>query len=466
MPTYRLRTQLSASATAILSADTVDLGDGSTITIPETAREILSEGPNFASVVWDGSTPSEVAIATGPTSLTQSPAYRNGVASNPNLKSLRALAVVVEPVPRAIPAWTAGATTTAALSFFSDVGSAGTAQTAVVAATRAAGTSTVVAAGNWSDNIHPSGSTGLNNDTAAWATEIAASRFLPAIGAAELESSNVLQLCSVKFPYITEFGAGAPTHYYDKTFAVGANGTAAVHLLVLSAGLGTGQTAPNVSAAALAPQNAQWIWMEGRLAAVHSRFRIAVIHNPPVTSSPGAVILDDATELARSGHFDLIICGGADATEEIWLHGTPIINVSNIESGELPGTTLRGSTANVEQWWSAPAGIAAFLRVDATADSLTWQFRNVSGGAIIRQQTICPQPPAPLGCALLSVADYHDGDEPVYLVRAPLTPGATYLMRWPASLPITGDNAAISLGAYSGRTALRGCTVRLLASGF
>jgi hypothetical protein len=108
----------------------------------------------------------------------------------------------------------------------------------------------------------------------------------------------------------------------------------------------------------------------------------------------------------------------------------------------------------------------AFLRVDADKDTLTWRFLDHQTGALIRQQSASPKPPAPLGCALLSLSNYDDGDEPVYLLRAPITPGSTYLMRWPASLPFTGDNSTISLGAYAGRTALRGCSVRLLAAGF
>jgi hypothetical protein len=465
MPDYRLRTQIDAAATAVVTPDSADLESALTIPIPETVREILSEGPNFASATWNGTSPSESVVAIGPVSLTQTPVYRNGVTSNPNLTSLRALAVTVESVPIAIPAWTPASVTSVALSLFSDVGAAGSVQTALVAATRAAGTSTVVAVGNWSDNIGATGSTGLNNDTAAWATEIAAQRFLPALGPQELEAGSVLSLCASKFTYITEFGGGSPRHYYDRTFGVGANSAVILHLFVLSAGMTPADAAPSISAAALSPQNAQWVWMEGRLAAVNSRFRVAVIHHPPATQSAAGVLLPAAVELARSGHFDLIVCGNAFITEEIRINGTPIVNVSNCTGAADVGTVIRGTSANIEQSWHDFEALA-YLRVNADKDTLAWQFRDHQTNALIRQQSASPKPPAPLGCAMLSLSDYDDGDEPVYLVRAPITPGSTYLIRWPASLPITGDNSAISLGPYSGRTALRGCTVRLLASGF
>jgi hypothetical protein len=465
MPVYKLRTQIAATAAAVVIPDTVDLESALTVPIPETVREILSEGPNFASVIWDGVSPASSVVAIGPASLTQSPVYRNGVTSNPDLTSLRALAVTVEAVPIAIPAWTPGGTTSVALSLFSDVGASGSVQTALVASTRAAGTSTVVAVGNWSNNIGATGSTGLNNDTAAWATEIAASRFLPALGPQELEAGSVLSLCASKFPYITEFGGGSPQHYYDKTFAVGANSAVILHLFVLSAGMTPADSAPSISAAALSPQNAQWAWMEGRLAAVNSRFRVAVIHHPPATQSTAGVLLPAAVELARSGHFDLIVCGNALITEEIRINGTPIVNVSDCTNVAAVGSVIRGTSANVEQSWYDVEAMA-FLRVDADKDILTWRFLDHQTGALIRQQSASPKPPAPLGCALLSLAEFNTGDTAAYLLRAPITPGSTYLMRWPASLPFAGTASTISLGAYAGRTALRGCSVRLLAAGF
>lgn len=465
MPDYRLQTQVSASVTGVVTPGAADLDAAITIPLPETVRHILSEGPNFASVVWNGTSPSEAVVSIGSTSTTQSPVYRNGVVSNPDFRLLRALAVVCEPTPIAIPAWTPASVTSVALSFFSDVGASGSVQTDLVAATRALGTSTVVAVGNWSDNIGATGSTGLNNDTASWGTEITAQRFLPALGPQELEAGSVLSLCASKFPYITEFGGGSPRHYYDRTFGVGANSAVIAHLFVLSAGMAPADAVPTISAAALAPQNAQWAWMEGRLAAINSRFRIAVIHHPPATKSAAGVLLPEAVELARSGHFDLIVCGGAFITEEIRINGTPIINVSNCTNAADVGTVIRGTSANIEQAWHDFEAMA-YLRVTADKDTLTWQFRDHATNAIIRQQTASPKPPAPLGCALFSLSDYNDGDDPVYLVRAPITPGSSQVWRWPASLHIAGDNSAIHLGAYSGRTALRGCTVRVFAAGF
>ena len=465
MPAYRLKTTSSATVTGVVTPDTADLKSAITITLPETVREIASEGPNFASATWNGSSPAEVAVAIGSTSTTQSPVYRNGVVSNPDLRALRALAVVCEPTAIAIPAWTPSSVTSVDLSFFSDVGASGSVQTALIAATRALGTSTVVAAGNWSNNIGATGSTGLNNDTSAWATEIAASRFLPALGPQELEAGSVLSLCAAKFPYITEFGGGSPRHYYDRTYGVGANSAVIAHLFVLSAGMAPADAVPTIAAAALAPQNAQWAWMEGRLAAINSRFRIAVIHHPPATKSAAGVLLPEAVELARSGHFDLIVCGGAFVTEEIRINGTPIVNVSNCTNATDAGTVIRGTSANIEQSWHDFEAMA-YLRVAVDKDTLTWQFRDHQTNALIRQQTASPKPPAALGCALFTLQDFDDGDEPVYLVRAPVTPGSSQVWRWPSSLHLTGDNAALVLGAFSGRTTLRGCTVRMFAAGF
>jgi len=436
---FAFRVQSSSSAKGTVSPEEIDLQQAIHI---EAGLDqlIVCEDSNFATVAVDSNVATSRSIVLGPTSL--SAGYRNGVKLNPDLETLRGLAVSLEPIPIAIPNWIPGATTEFAFSAFGDIGEAGAVQTALISSIRAAGTSTVIAAGNFSASIATGGgsSSGLNADTAAWATEITAQRFLPAIGPDELGASNVLQLLAAKFPYVSEFGGGTPRHYYDRSFGVDTNGVALVHLFVLSAGIASGAVEPSVSAAVLRRDLAQWTWMETRLAAVSSRFRVAVIHHPPSSYglSGGAEpvqILPEAVELARSGHFD------------------------------APLSDWSGSTALVEQG-ALLASKAAWLRVVASKDSITWELRERVGGAVVHSETFGPKPPAPLGTMLVSLADYNDGDGPTYLMRMPLTPGGCINLSLPDGMTIVGDNAAILLGAYSGRPAPRGCRLKVLASGF
>jgi hypothetical protein len=466
---FAFRVQSDTAAKGTVSPEEIDLQQAIHI---EAGLDqlIVCEDSNFATVATDSNVATSRSIVLGPTSL--SAGYRNGVKLNPDLETLRGLAVSLEPIPIAIPNWIPGATTEFAFSAFGDIGEAGAVQTALISSIRAAGTSTVIAAGNFSASIATGGgsSSGLNADTAAWATEITAQRFLPAIGPDELGASNVLQLLAAKFPYVSEFGGGTPRHYYDRSFGVDTNGVALVHLFVLSAGIASGAVEPSVSAAVLRRDLAQWTWMETRLAAVSSRFRVAVIHHPPSSYglSGGAEpvqILPEAVELARSGHFDLVVVANSKITEHFVIAGTRVVNCSGCAGGTAPLSDWSGSTALVEQG-ALLASKAAWLRVVASKDSITWELRERVGGAVVHSETFGPKPPAPLGTMLVSLADYNDGDGPTYLMRMPLTPGGCINLSLPDGMTIVGDNAAILLGAYSGRPAPRGCRLKVLASGF
>lgn len=464
---FAFRVQSSSAAKGTVSPEEIDLQQAIHM---EAGLDqlIVCEDSNFATIATDINVAASRSIAIGPSSLSAN--YRNGVKLNPDLETLRGLAVSLEPIPIPIPNWIPGATTEFAFSAFGDIGVPGTYQTALISSIRAAGTSTVIAAGNFSDSVGVSGSTGLNTDTAAWATEINAQRFLPAVGQKELVASNILQLLSVKFPYITEFGAGSPRHYYDRTYGVDVDGTALLHLFVLSAGIAGFNTEPTVTAAVLRRDLAQWTWMETRLTAQPSRFRVAVIHNPPASyqtdeDADSVVILPEAVELARCGHFDLVIVGNSKITEHFVIAGTRVVNCSGCVGGSAPLGDWSGSTALVEQG-TLLAGKEAWVRFVARKDSLTWELRERVGGAVVHSETFGPKPPAPLGTLLVSLADYNDGDEPNYLMRVPLTPGGSINISLPSGMTVVGDNAAVILEAYSGRPAPRGCRLKVLASGF
>lgn len=465
---FAFRVQSDTAAKGTVSPEEIDLQQAIHI---EAGLDmvIVCEDSNFATVATDSNVAASRSIVLGPTSI--SAGYRNGVKLNPDLETLRGLAVSLEPIPIAIPNWIPGATTEFAFSAFGGLGEAGTFQNQLIASIRAAGTSTVLAVGNFSFSVGEGGSTGLNNDTAAWATEITAQRFLPALGPRELVANNILSLAAAKFPYVTEFGGGSPRHYYDRSFGVDTNGVALVHLFMLSAGIEGTDIEPSISAAVLRRDLAQWTWMETRLAAVSSRFRVAVINNPPCSykadNDPEKVqILPEAVELARSGHFDLIIVANSKLTEHFVISGTRVVNCSGVVGGEYAlNDFFSGSTALLEQS-TLMFPKQAWVRFVASKDSITWELRERVGGAVIHSETFGPKPPAPLGTMLVSLADYNDGDEPNYLMRMPITPGGSINLSLPDGMTVVGDNAAILLGAYSGRPAPRGSRLKVLASGF
>ena len=467
MQQFRYKVQAGATGVAEIIPDEVNLTQSMRVSAG-FGSQISCEGANFATVA-DQSTPgASRSIALGPSSLTSG--LRNGIIQNPDLQTVRQLTVSLEPVPQTIPNWIPGATTRLSFAAFGDIGSAGTEQTQLIASVRALGTPTVLVAGNFAASVGEGGATGLNTDTASWATEITAQRFLPALGTQELVANNILSLCAAKFPYVTEFGGGSPRHYYDRTFGVDTNGVALAHVFMLSAGIEGFNVEPSVTAAVLRRNLAQWNWMENRLAVVQSRFRIAVIHNPPLSyadpsDQDNVQLLPEAVELARSGHFDLILCGNSKTTETFVVAGTRIINVSGCVGGSTSTPEVSGTTALLEQSERFPSA-QCFVAIEVTKDGLRWEFRERVSGAIVQAQSMAPKPPAPLGAVMVSIADFDDGDEPWYLARMPLIPGSAVSLVVPDGLSLEGDNAALIFDPIAGRPAPRGCQLRALVSGF
>jgi hypothetical protein len=467
MQPFRYKVAAGAAMVAEIIPDEADLTQSMRFSV-EFGTPISCEGPNFATVA-DQSTPgASRSIVLGPSSLTSG--LRNGIIQNPDLQTVRQLTVSLEPVPQPIPNWIPGATTRLSFAAFGSIDAPGALQNQLIASVRALGTPTVLVAGNFAAGVGEGGATALNTATAAWAAEITAQRFLPALGTQELVANNILSLCATKFPYVTEFGGGSPRHYYDRTFGVDTNGVALAHVFMLSAGIEGFNVEPSISAAVLRRNLAQWNWMETRLAAVASRFRIAVIHNPPVSyadpsDQDNVQLLPEAVELARSGHFDLILCGNSKTTETFVVAGTRIINVSGCVGGSTSTPDVSGTTALLEQSERYPSA-QCFVAIDVTKDALRWEFRERVSGSAVMGEWMPPQPPAPLGAVMVSVADFDDGDEPWYLARMPLIPGAAVSLVVPDGLSLEGDNAALLFDPIAGRPAPRGCQLRALVSGF
>jgi hypothetical protein len=403
------------------------------------ARDLVSEGPNFALLETSGAT---VWRKLGPASLTQDPPYHNGVKLNPDLRLLRALAVeCVSTAPSDPKRWTGEAEFAATLGYIADAGQPNANQTAAAALLTAWAPDAVLSVGDFTYNAAASGGAGLNADTAVFNAFIAAQKLWVAMGNHEWDVAGIMALLAAKFPYLTSFAAG--TSYYDQLITDG-DGVKLAHVVMLDGGktsdwtdIGAGLTG------GIHPGSTQWNWMLGRINTHYdAQWRIACVHWPCTTGVAENTIMEEVAALARSGHFDLILTGHTHGNEEEWIHGVPVLNISTASRALRRSTdTLRGALADARIEWRDNSR-HCITRLNLTGRALTWEVYDLADSAApIRTRSIAPRPPAPLGALRVQMLNGPG----ITKWDCDLAAGDSQRCLWPQGMPFTHAAALLQI---------------------
>lgn len=302
---------------------------------------------------------------------------------------------------------TGGTITPAPLSsltfgFLSDCGDPGAAQTAAAAAVQAWNPEAIFLAGDFSYNMEADGAAGLEADTDVFLADITAERLYVVNGNHEWDretaNSDLLALLIDRFPYLSAFDeGGTPSQHYDVTFKADEGDAAPlVHFLLLDPALDSTGAFQYPSGGAELTEATGLAYVEARLAAVPvARYRVAVLHYPAVSSvaqngQSDNGVLPQLTFLARSGLFDLIICGHTHSTEVIHHHGVPVLNVSSsVQDVREAGAALSGATAEASLVYSHSTA-RTVGKLTATPDALAWEIHQV-GGAVLNTGRALPR---------------------------------------------------------------------------
>ncbi len=432
------------------------------IELPANVRELIGEGANYGIVETNGS---GVNLRLGPSSLTLDPPYHNGSKPNPDLRILRALAVeCISTAPPGPEAWTGDPNFSRTIGYIADAGLPGANQTAAAALLTVWDPNEVFTVGDFSYNVAGGGSGGLNSDLAAFAAFIAASKLFPAIGNHEWDAAGIMALLDAKFPYVTAFPG---TSYYDKLIT-DEDGVPFAHLMFLDGGRKTDWTAIGAGLTGCAgPGSTQWDWMLDQIADADNygaRWRIACVHWPMTTGVAEPTLMPELVALARSGHFDLILCGHTHGNEELVIHGVPVLNISTASQTLRTATdTLRGALGDVQAVWKDSTK-NCITRLQLTPQSLTWEVYDLaSSAAPIRTRSITPRTLRPVGSFNFLLRDGVSGVSDDMKAHFTLQAGDSVLLKWPQGLAFTGDAAFVSAG---NNIAARHTYLRAIAIGF
>jgi len=432
------------------------------IELPANVQELIGEGPNYGVVQ---STGSSTQLWLGPTSVALDPPYHNGTKPNPDLRILRALAIeCVSTAPTGPAAWEGDPEMRRTFGYIADAGEPNASQTAAAALLTAWKPDEIFTVGDFSYSVEADGSTGLNADLAAFAAFIAASKLFPVLGNHEWDAAGIMALLDAKFPYVTAFPG---TSYYDKLIT-DEDGKPFAHLLFLDGGRKSNWTAIGAGTTGGAgPGSTQWNWMLDQIAEpdrFNVRWRIACVHWPMTTGVAGSTIMPELVALARSGHFDLILCGHTHSNEELVVHGVPVLNISTASQEVRTATdNLYGAFGDVQTVWKDSAR-HCITRLRLTPHTLTWEvFDLANSAAPIRTRTITPRTVKPLGSYTVLLQDGVTGVSQDIKCQFKMQAGDSVLLKWPQGLPFTGNAAHLTV---SGNLEARHTLLRAVAIGF
>lgn len=410
------------------------------------------DGPNFVFIETTGDTKT-VAIGPASSGLHGS----NGLTSVPDLGTVKAIGWECNAVSASAPAWTGSSTGSVTLGFTADCGTPGAAQTAAANAIKAWSPAGIILAGDFSYNVASGGGTALASDTAVWATEITAQTIFPVGGNHEWNTGTGFPaLMLARFPYLTSYSSPGADHgpCYDKTFKGNVADTdPMVHVVLLDPCINSsGAFVPATGAPGLTDYGSWHAWIYSRVAAVpKARYRVAVVHFPPVTSVSQNGETDNGVKtlyafLTRCGLFDAIICGHTHSTEAIEQSGTIILNCSSpTQTLRVSGQPLSGATAGAILLYSNSTA-RTVGRLMATPESLTWSIHEVGGG-LLTSGSILPRA-VPFGEFELCITGLNKAEDSstgtTGTMRIPVRPGEGGCLRFHNGAPVH-DNVASTI---------------------
>ena len=215
--------------------------------------------------------------------------------------------------------------------------------------------------------------------TAAWApfdSFVAAQKALPALGNHDSADWAAHQ---TKFAYL-----GSNTRYYRRSLGAGL-----LDVFVLNSGRSTGWTViePDGNTVGSVQHQAFVSW----LATSTAKWRIVVMHHPPVTCSGEANRADTNLDWPEFAQVDAIICGHAHLSEWLVCRGVPVVNVSGgvRVDGFTSGNLALAGVAPLQSdllWVEDSRRLAA--RMEVTAKAIRISYHDITTGALIYSRTV------------------------------------------------------------------------------
>lgn len=257
------------------------------------------------------------------------------------------------------------------LALCSDQGTPGATQSAIV--TRAA---------EWAADAIISG--GDNHYTpatfaqswAAFSTWITAQKVFPALGNHDVSDWAAHYAL---FPYLT-----GTKRYYQKSF-----GNGLLDVFVLHSGRNSSWSVIEPDGNAVG--SVQHSWFVAALNASTARWKVVVMHHPPVTASSEANRADTNLDWPEFARVDGIICGHVHFSEWLTCRGTPVVNVSGAveQDGTVsPLLNLTGAdTAGSDLLWVDDRR-RLMAKLVATQTRLVVSYHETTSGKLVYQRDL------------------------------------------------------------------------------
>lgn len=257
------------------------------------------------------------------------------------------------------------------LGLTSDTGTADANATAVAALFAAWGVDAAVFAG---DNRYSPVAF-----SAAWApfdSLVATQKALPALGNHDSADWAAHQ---TKFSYL-----GSNTRYYRRSL-----GNGLLDVFVLNSGRSTGWTViePDGNTVGSVQHQAFVSW----LATSTAKWRIVVMHHPPVTVSGEANRADTNLDWPEFAQVDAIVCGHVHFSEWLTCRGVPVVNVSSgvRNDGTLSSTlALAGTDTAGSDLLYLNAGRLMVAKLTATPSGLLIAYHDSVSGDLVYQRDL------------------------------------------------------------------------------
>lgn len=257
------------------------------------------------------------------------------------------------------------------LGLTSDTGTPGTEATAIAALFTAWGVDAAVFAG---DNRYAP-----TTFAAAWApfdAFVTAQKALPALGN---HDSADWAAHATKFSYL-----GSNTRYYRRSL-----GNGLLDVFVLNSGRSTAWAViePDGNTVGSVQHQAFVSW----LATSTAKWRIVVMHHPPVTVSGESNRADTNLDWPEFAQVDAIICGHAHLSEWLVCRGVPVVNVSGgVRVDGYPSETLAlAGVAPLQSdllWVEDLRRLAA--RMEVTDAAIRIAYHDLTTGALVYSRTV------------------------------------------------------------------------------
>lgn len=135
-------------------------------------------------------------------------------------------------------------------------------------------------------------------------------------------------------------------------------------------------------------------WFVAQLALSTARWKIVVLHHPPVTSCADANRADTNLDWPEFAQVDALICGHVHLSEWLICRGVPVINVSGgVLTDRSPSATL--AIAGVEPTQSdllwAEDDRRLVGRMEVTPQAIRVAYHDINSGALCYQRTVADQ---------------------------------------------------------------------------